>query len=114
MNFASLQENVPRALPRSFYARGAEVVARDLLGNAGESARPGAGQAVLLRAAEPLDGWDVDLRGPALLARAFGITGKDDHADLATGPVRITTGPAPKEIRADRRIGVDYAADWAH
>lgn len=72
------------------------------------------GQAVLLRAAEPLDGWEADLAGPARLARAFGVTRTDDHGDLSRGPLRIVDGPAPRAIVADRRIGVDYAGDWAH
>jgi DNA-3-methyladenine glycosylase len=72
------------------------------------------GQAVLLRAAEPLDGWAADLSGPARLAKAFGVTRADDHGDLARGPLRIVDGPAPPAIATDRRIGVDYAGDWAH
>lgn len=72
------------------------------------------GQAVLLRAAEPLDGWNADLSGPARLAKAFGITRAHDHGDLCRGPLRIVDGPAPAAIVADRRIGVDYAGDWAH
>src|SRR5687768_4623629 len=153
-------------LPRAFYARGAETVARDLLGKVlvrrvdedawdeertvrrariteteayvgehdpashsskGRTARneamlgpPGRaydcliygrhpclnvvtgkadeGQAVLLRAAEPLDGWDTDLRGPGRLARAFGLTRQHDKADLVRGPVRMHDGPAPAHI----------------
>ncbi|HLL89799.1 MAG TPA: DNA-3-methyladenine glycosylase, partial [Tepidisphaeraceae bacterium] len=34
----------------------------------------GDAQAVLVRAAEPLDGWDVNLSGPGRLARAMQIT----------------------------------------
>jgi DNA-3-methyladenine glycosylase len=71
------------------------------------------GQAVLLRAAEPLDGWDADLRGPGRLARAFGLTREHDKADLVRGDVRIHEGPAPAHIEASARIGVDYAQDWA-
>jgi DNA-3-methyladenine glycosylase len=163
-------------LPRCFYARDAEVVARDLLGkllvfkagdgvtrrariteteayvgehdlashsSKGRTARneamfgppgrayvyliygmhhclnvvtgkDGEGQAVLLRAAEPLDGWEVDLRGPGRLARAFGLTRQHDKADLVRGPLRIQDAPAPARIEATARIGVDYAKDWTH
>jgi DNA-3-methyladenine glycosylase len=71
------------------------------------------GQAVLLRAAEPLDGWDADLRGPGRLARAFGLTREHDSADLVTGPLRLEDGPAPDRVEASARIGVDYAGEWA-
>lgn len=74
------------------------------------------GQAVLLRAAEPLDGWSVDLRGPGRLARAFGIDRSQDGLDLAArapGLLRIHAGPAPSRIAAGPRIGVGYAGRWA-
>jgi len=79
----------------------------------GAAPKQGGGEAVLLRAAEPRDGWRADLSGPARLARAFGVTRSDDHADLVKGPLRILDGPAPGEVRVDRRIGVGYAGDWA-
>lgn len=73
----------------------------------------GDGQAVLLRAAEPLDGWDADLRGPGRLAQAFGLTRVHDKADLVRGALRIHDGPAPARIEATARIGVPYAREWA-
>lgn len=73
----------------------------------------GEGQAVLLRAAEPLDGWDADLRGPGRLARAFGLTRLHDRADLVKGPLRLEDGPAPAVVEESARIGVDYAGEWA-
>jgi DNA-3-methyladenine glycosylase len=162
-------------LPRAFYARAAETVARELLGKVlvlrqadgttrkariteteayvgehdlashsskGRTARNeamfgppgrayvylvygmhhclnvvtgevGEGQAVLLRAAEPLDGWDVDLRGPGRLARAFGLTREHDKADLVHGALRVHDGPPPARVEASARIGVEYAKDWA-
>lgn len=72
-----------------------------------------AGQAVLLRAAEPLAGWEVDLRGPGRLARAFGVTRADDGLDLVRGPLRLHGGAGPDRVEATARIGVDYAAGWA-
>ena len=74
----------------------------------------GDGQAVLLRAAEPLDGWDADLRGPGRLARGFGVTRADDGLDLVRGPLRLHGGPGPDRVEATARIGVDYAEEWAH
>src|SRR5688500_18059222 len=41
--------------------------------------RIGTAQAVLIRAAEPLDDWDADLSGPGKLCRALGITVKKDN-----------------------------------
>src|SRR5689334_24733122 len=43
---------------------------------------PGHAQAILIRAAEPLDGWDADLSGPARLARGFEIKLSDNQMDL--------------------------------
>src|SRR5436190_1131738 len=45
----------------------------------------GDAQAVLIRAAEPLDGWDADLSGPGKLTRAFGITVSNDNGVDLTG-----------------------------
>jgi DNA-3-methyladenine glycosylase len=70
------------------------------------------GQAVLLRAAEPLGGWDADLRGPGRLARAFGVTRADDGSDLVRGPLRLHGGDGPVSVEATARIGVDYAGEW--
>jgi DNA-3-methyladenine glycosylase len=74
----------------------------------------GDGQAVLLRGAEPLDGWEVDLRGPGRLARAFGVTRSDDRLDLVRGPLRLHAAPGPVSVDATARIGVDYAGEWTH
>lgn len=73
----------------------------------------GVGEAVLLRAAQPLDGWTTRLTGPALLAKAFGVTRADDGADLVRGPLRILDGPAPDAVQATPRVGVAYASGWA-
>jgi DNA-3-methyladenine glycosylase len=74
----------------------------------------GDGEAVLLRAAQPLDGWDARMSGPGLLGRAFGVTRADDGLDLTKGPLRILDGPPPAAIDVTARIGVAYAGDWAH
>ena len=79
----------------------------------------GDAQAVLVRAAEPLDGWDADLSGPGKLARAFGITRRRDNGvDLTRrdGDLFViddVAAPPPRIVRTPR-IGVDYAQHWAH
>jgi DNA-3-methyladenine glycosylase len=97
--------------------------------------RSGDPQAVLLRALEPLQGLEVmrahraaripaarlrprDLcSGPARLAQALAIDRALDHADLVAGDVLfIERGRRipPHKILAASRIGIDYAAEWAH
>ncbi|MES2155670.1 MAG: DNA-3-methyladenine glycosylase [bacterium] len=71
-------------------------------------------QAVLLRAAEALDGWEARLGGPALLAKAFGLTRKDDGADLLGDAVWLQEGARPTRIATTPRIGVGYAGTWAN
>jgi DNA-3-methyladenine glycosylase len=77
---------------------------------------PGEGQAVLLRAAEPLAGVTGNLSGPGRLAAALGITRADYGADLCAGPrsrLAIHPGPSPARLGVSERIGVGYAGDWA-
>lgn len=71
------------------------------------------GSAVLIRAAEPLDGWAANLSGPGRLARGLGITRVDNGVDL-TGPrLFLLHNPADKpRIAHGPRIGVDYAKQW--
>jgi DNA-3-methyladenine glycosylase len=82
----------------------------------------GDGQAVLLRAVDPVEGLDEMLRrrgrtpladGPGKLCQAFGIDGADDGADLCgDGPVRILDGtPPPTAPLAGPRIGITKAVD---
>ena len=88
----------------------------------------GAGEAVLLRALQPLAGLermraarpaarrDRDLcNGPARLCQAFGITGAADGIDLVTGAggLRIVDDgmPPPPEPVVGPRIGITRAAD---
>lgn len=88
----------------------------------------GAGEAVLLRALEPLAGLDLmraarpaakrdrDLcNGPARLCQAFGITGAQDGVDLVTGEggLRIVDDgmPPPAGPVMRPRIGISRAAD---
>jgi DNA-3-methyladenine glycosylase len=76
----------------------------------------GSAHAVLVRGAEPLDGWDADLTGPGKLARAFGITRADNRKDLSgAADILFYADPThqPRIIRT-KRIGVDYARHWQH
>lgn len=80
----------------------------------------GVGAAVLLRAAEPLEGLasmrrrrgvmrPIDLaRGPGRLAQAFGLTRRQDGLDLcsARSPLWLAAGTAPSGVGASVRIGL--------
>jgi DNA-3-methyladenine glycosylase len=74
---------------------------------------PGSAQAVLVRAAEPLDEWTVDLSGPARLARGFEITRRDNRLDLTAGDISFFRDPCyrPRVVRR-KRVGIDYAKHW--
>jgi DNA-3-methyladenine glycosylase len=70
-------------------------------------------QAVLVRAAEPLDGWEADLAGPGKLARALRITRKLNGRDLTGDPLFFLSDPDYQPaIVQTTRIGVDYAGAW--
>jgi DNA-3-methyladenine glycosylase len=80
------------------------------------AAKPGDAQAVLIRAAEPLHGWEINLTGPGRLARGFGFTRADNGLDLTgvTATFLEEDGsPCPRIVRS-KRIGVDYAKHWQH
>jgi DNA-3-methyladenine glycosylase len=73
----------------------------------------GSGQAVLLRGATPLDGWKINLTGPARLAKAFGVTGAEYSLDLTGDDLYFLVDPSYRpKIRRTKRIGVDYARHW--
>jgi DNA-3-methyladenine glycosylase len=87
---------------------------------------PGKGQAVLLRALEPLAGleemWARRLRarravdlgsGPGKLTQALGIGPAHNGADLVRGPIRILDDgtPPPAQPGVSVRIGISQAAD---
>lgn len=88
--------------------------------------RAGEGAAVLLRAAEPLEGADgmaarrgrerpLDLcSGPGRLAQAFGVARGEDGLDLVAGDAMwVETGPRQEPIAAGIRIGVhETARPW--
>jgi len=74
----------------------------------------GVAQAVLVRAAEPLDGWEANLSGPGNLAKGFGITRRDNGLDLTGDTLFLlpSRDASPPRIVRTRRIGVDYAKEW--
>jgi DNA-3-methyladenine glycosylase len=83
-------------------------------------------EAVLLRAAEIVDGIDLarsrrgpvvpDARlaaGPGNLGTAFGIDRSLNGIDLLDGPMNLIRGARPPRIERSARIGVTYAREWA-
>lgn len=76
--------------------------------------KTGDAHAILIRAAEPLDGWEANLSGPGRLARAFEINRGHNTLRL-TGNVLFfqDDGYVPSRIERSKRIGVDYAKHWA-
>jgi DNA-3-methyladenine glycosylase len=77
--------------------------------------REGKGAAVLLRALEPVQHCDGRTSGPALLAKAMGITRALRGHDLTSDEFHLArgTGNAGLSVVATRRIGVEYAGRWA-
>ena len=69
------------------------------------------GEAVLLRAAVPLDApLGPSASGPGRLCRAFSLTAADDGGDLVGGPTRIVgEDPAALPIVRGPRVGVSRA-----
>jgi DNA-3-methyladenine glycosylase len=75
----------------------------------------GDAQAVLIRAAEPLDDWTADLSGPGKLCRAMRITRARDNGRDVTGDVLfIIDDSCEPTIGKSRRINIDYAREWIH
>ena len=72
-------------------------------------------QAVLIRGAVPLDGWQADLSGPGKLARGLRITREQNGVDLTGEFLFLTADRAHRfEIVTTKRIGIDYAGEWKH
>jgi DNA-3-methyladenine glycosylase len=72
-------------------------------------------QAVLIRAGEPLDGWDADLSGPGKLARAMRITRALNATALTSDALYFTPSPGPPpRVVTGVRVGIDYAGEWKH
>ncbi|HEV3118528.1 MAG TPA: DNA-3-methyladenine glycosylase [Gemmataceae bacterium] len=70
-------------------------------------------QAVLIRAAEPLDNWQADLSGPGKLARAFELTLAENGMDLTGDKLYLLDDPDYRpRIVTSKRVGVEYAQHW--
>jgi len=75
----------------------------------------GSAHAVLVRAAEPLDGWEANLSGPGRLARRMRIALADNGIDLTEDKLfLLDESLGPRRIGVSKRIGVDYAKRWKH
>ncbi|HEX4795831.1 MAG TPA: DNA-3-methyladenine glycosylase [Humisphaera sp.] len=75
--------------------------------------KTGEAHAVLLRAAEPLDGWSANLTGPGRLARAMQITRADYGLDLTGDILFLEHNPSDRpRVISTYRVGVDYAGVW--
>src|SRR6266446_3523555 len=73
----------------------------------------GDAQAVLIRAAEPLDNWEADLSGPGKLTRALRIKRSDNGRDLTGDKLFILNDPEYQpRMESSKRVGVDYAGEW--
>lgn len=79
--------------------------------------RPGNGSAVLFRGLEPVEGIEAAVRtdGPARLTRALSIDKGSNRLDLTLGHGLWLAEPdRPRgRIECGKRIGVDYAGEWA-
>ena len=75
--------------------------------------KTGKAQAVLIRAAEPLDEWQADLSGPGKLTRALKITRSYHSMDLCGDRLYLLSGARIRlRIKRSKRIGVEYAKKW--
>lgn len=83
--------------------------------------RTGQGQAVLVRALEPIEGIELmkkrraadDIHqltnGPAKLTQAMGINLKNNGQNILSGNLRIEPGPKPAKIMRTTRVGISKA-----
>lgn len=78
--------------------------------------RRGIGAAVLVRGAEPLEGFEPGARlaGPGLVCRAFGLTTAHTNLDLTRSTLAVRDVPPvpPRAIARSRRIGVRDERPW--
>ena len=85
--------------------------------------KKGEGQAVLIRALEPLEGLEImeanrgtkDVfnltNGPAKLTQAFGINKSFDGLHVGKGPISLEYAPHDEDIITTTRIGIKQATD---
>ena len=69
-------------------------------------------EAVLIRAAEPLNDFKIKLSGPGKLTKAMKISRRDNGLNLNDSKLFFIKGRTPKKIIADKRVGIDYAGKW--
>ena len=70
------------------------------------------GQAVLLRAAEPVTPLPADPRGPGLLCRAFALEQVHDGIDAVTGEIRVLPrATSPPKVAVTPRVGLSRARE---
>jgi DNA-3-methyladenine glycosylase len=74
--------------------------------------KTGQAHAVLIRAAEPLDNWQIDLSGPGKLATRFEIQRSDNGLDLTANRLYLLDTHHRPTIATSPRIGIDYAKEW--
>jgi len=73
----------------------------------------GKAQAVLIRAAEPLDEWQADLSGPGKLTRSLKITRSCNSTDLCGDRLYLLSGSRTRvRIKRSKRVGIEYAKEW--
>lgn len=73
----------------------------------------GQGQGVLIRAADPLDGWKADLSGPGRLTRALQITRLQNGLDVTRTELYFLDDPDDRPaVQSTKRIGIDYVLHW--
>jgi DNA-3-methyladenine glycosylase len=72
------------------------------------------GQAVLVRAAEPLEPQTlpVNTDGPGKLCRALGIDKRHNGMSLQHDALHLRQGTPPRHIVTTPRVGIDYAGNW--
>jgi DNA-3-methyladenine glycosylase len=77
--------------------------------------REGAGHAVLIRAAEPLRGFDAGARldGPGRFAKGMGLSRANDGADLTEPPLYLCPRDRRPRLVTTARVGVAYAGEFA-
>lgn len=75
--------------------------------------KAGSAQAVLIRAAEPLEDRRADLSGPGKLARAFRIAPSDNGLDVTGEKLFLLRDERVQpKIKITKRIGCEYAGEW--
>ncbi|HTQ41183.1 MAG TPA: DNA-3-methyladenine glycosylase [Polyangiaceae bacterium] len=75
----------------------------------------GRGHAVLVRAGEPVSGFDEHARldGPGRFAKGMGISRGLDGHDLTAAPLWVAARDRRPRIAVTPRVGVAYAGEWA-